>query len=182
MKVGYVRTSTRDQEAGYEAQLRDLTEAGAEKIFQEQVSSVDTCRPQLAAALDFLRQGDELIVTKMDRFVRSVADLVETERLIDQKGATLRILALGIDTKTPTGRLILNQLAGIAQFEREIMLERQLEGIAKAKREGKYKGRKPTARAKADDVRRLRAEGKGASAIARELSIGRQSVYRILGV
>ena len=97
------------------------------------------------------------------------------------KGAALRILNMGIDTGTPTGKLMLTIMGGVAEFEREIMLERQREGIAKAKAAGKYKGRAPTARAKADEVRALVGEGVGATEIARRLGIGRASVYRILG-
>ena len=96
------------------------------------------------------------------------------------KGVSLRILGMGLDTATANGRLMLNVLGSVAQFEREVMLERQREGIAKAKGEGKYKGRKPTARAKTDDIRRLASEGATREAIAAELKIGVASVYRVL--
>ncbi len=99
---------------------------------------------------------------------------------LEQKGASLRILAMNLDTDTPTGRLMINLVGSIAQFEREIMLERQREGISKAKGEGKYKGRAATARAKAEEVLALRKAGKGASEIAETLGIGRASVYRML--
>ena len=102
-----------------------------------------------------------------------------TERL-KAKGVTLRILSMDLDTSTPTGKLLLTMLGGIAEFERALMLERQREGIAKAKQEGKYKGRAPTARRKAQDVLKMKAEGKTADAIATELGIGRASVFRIL--
>jgi DNA invertase Pin-like site-specific DNA recombinase len=119
-------------------------------------------------------------VTKLDRLARSIADLVEIMKVIKGKGAALRILALNLDTTTPTGKLMLNLLGSIAQFERELMLERQREGIAKAKADGKYKGRSPTARAKRADVVELHAAGVGPMEIARRLDIGRTSVYRIL--
>ena len=131
-------------------------------------------------ALDYLRDGDALAVTKLDRLARSVADLCAIVARIERKGASLRILAMNLDTATPTGRLMLNIIGCVAQFEREIMLERQREGIAKAKGEGRYKGRKPTARAKAGDVLRLAAAGKTREAIAAELGIGVASVYRAL--
>src|SRR4029079_6407031 len=99
----------------------------------------------------------------------------------DASGVSLKVLEQAIDTSTPTGRLMFNMLGAIAQFERELMLERQREGVAKAKAEGKYKGRAPTARAKAAEVRRLCGEGVGATEIARRLGIGRASVYRVLG-
>jgi len=180
MKIGYSRTSTIEQKAGFEAQLRELENAGCEKFFKEQVSSVGD-RDQLDAALGFVREGDTLVVTKLDRLARSTAHLVQITEALDAKGAFLNILGLGIDSNTSTGRLMLTMLGAIAQFEREIMLERQKEGIAKAKADGKYKGRKPTARAKADEVLRLKQEGLGATAIAKELKIGRASVYRIIG-
>jgi DNA invertase Pin-like site-specific DNA recombinase len=179
--VGYARTSTLDQQAGIEAQERDLLAAGCEKIFREQISSVDVVkREQLAAALDFLREGDTLVVTKLDRLARSVPHMHELLKRITAKGAALNILGLGINTSTPTGMLMLNILGGVAEFERSIMLERQLEGIAKAKAEGKYKGRAPTALRKVSHVKELRAAGVGASDIARQLGMSRASVYNVL--
>lgn len=181
MLIGYARTSTLDQKAGLEAQLEQLNTAGCEKVFQEQVSSVDVqARQQLSDALEYLRAGDALVVTKLDRLARSVAHLVELNAALEEKKASLKILDLNMDTSTPQGKLMLTMLGGIAQFEREIMLERQREGIARAKAAGKYKGRKPTARAKAEEVKKLIEEGIGATEIARRLQIGRASVYRIL--
>jgi len=181
MLIGYARTSTLDQKAGFEIQLEELIHQGCEKVFREQVSSVDvTAREQLSQALEFIREGDTLVVTKLDRLARSVAHLLSILNELESKGAALKIVNLGIDTSTPTGRLMLTVLGGIAEFERGIMLERQREGIAKAKADGKYKGRKPTARAKADKVLKLRSEGIGPSEIAQRLGIGRASVYRIL--
>lgn len=181
MLIGYARTSTLDQKAGLDAQRRDLEADGCERIFVEQVSSVDVVsRAQLAEALAFAREGDTLVVTKLDRLARSVAHLVGILGQLEAKGVALRILSMGIDTATPTGKLMLTILGGVAEFEREIMLERQREGIAKAKADGKYKGRAPTARAKAEEVLRLHAEGIGGTEIAKRLGIGRASVYRIL--
>lgn len=179
MMIGLARTSTTEQIAGFEAQKRDLLAAGCEKIFAEQVSSVGE-RPQLQAALDYCRDGDQIVVCKLDRLARSMRDLMEIVAKIEAKGATLRILNMNLDTGTPTGRLMLNMLGSVAQFEREIMLERQREGIAKAKADGKFKGRAPTAQAKADDVKRLTSEGKGPVEIAAVLGISRTSVWRIL--
>ena len=178
--VGYARTSTTDQKAGLAAQLRDLNAAGCTKVFHEELSSVATKRPQLDAALDYLREGDTLIVTKPDRLARSTLDLLQIAKRLEGEGVTLRILSLDLNTSTPTGKLMLTVLGGIATFERDLMLERQREGIAKAKAEGKYKGRAPTARRKAADVVRLKAEGLTGDAIAAQLGIGRASVFRIL--
>jgi DNA invertase Pin-like site-specific DNA recombinase len=177
--VGYARTSTVEQAAGIEAQKRDLAAAGVKKLFSEQISSVAP-REELRRALEYLREGDTFVVTKLDRLARSVAHLVEITRTIEAKGAALRVLDLNLDTTTSIGKLMLNLLGSIAQFERELMLERQREGIAKAKREGKYRGRAPTARSKSGDVLSLRDEGVGPVEIARRLGMGRTSVYRIL--
>jgi len=179
MLIGYARTSTLDQEAGFEAQEVSLNEIGCDKIYKEQTSAVGP-RPELGDLLEFIREGDTLVVTKLDRLARSVRHLGEIVAALEAKGAALRILNMNIDTATPTGKLMLNVLGSVAQFEREMMLERQREGIAKAKADGKYKGRAPTARRKTADVLRLTVEGKGPAEIARELEIGRASVYRIL--
>jgi len=180
MKIGYARTSTVEQKAGFEAQIRDLKAAGVEKIFSEQLSSVDGNRPQLEAALDYCRDGDVLICTKLDRLARSVADVVKIEEQLRTKGAGLHVMDPAMDTATPAGRLTFNVLASIAQFEREIMLTRQREGIAKAKREGKYRGRKPKARDQASDIVKLRETGLKAPDIAVQLKISERSVYRVL--
>ena len=178
--VGYARTSTAEQEAGLAAQERDLRAAGCERVFSERVSSVGK-RQQLDAALDYLREGDVLVVTRPDRLARSVADLLGTVTWLRAKGVALRILSMGgsaLDTGTPTGQLMLTMLGAVAEFERTLMLERQREGIAKAKGEGRYKGRKPTARAKADEVRRLHGQDVRPTEIAKRLGIGRASIYR----
>lgn len=179
IKIGYGRTSTLDQIAGLEAQQRDLAAAGCEEVFVEQLSSVAATRPELERAIAVARKGDVFVVTKLDRLARSVFDLLSIVKRLQAKGVTLRVLDGAIDTSTANGRLQLNLLSSIAQFEREMMLERQKEGIAKAKREGRYKGRKPTAREHAGEVLERRARNEAPSAIARALKISPASVYRI---
>jgi DNA invertase Pin-like site-specific DNA recombinase len=182
MIVGYARTSTVDQQAGLEAQLRELKAAGAEKVFQEQISSA-AHRSQLKQCLDFVRDGDTLVVTKPDRLARSTAELLKIIDWLESEGARLIILSIGgqqIDTRNPTGKLMVTMLGAIGAFERDLMLERQREGIARAKAAGRYTGRKPTARAKAADVIRLAGEGVTREGIATRLGIGVASVYRIL--
>lgn len=179
MIVGYARTSTAEQEAGLEAQLRDLEHAGVEKIFQEHISSV-VKRDKLDAALDFVREGDVFVVTKLDRLARSIVGFWKIVETLEAKKVTLRILAMNLDTSTPTGRLMLTVMGGVAQFEREMMLERQKEGIAKAKAGGKYKGRAPTARRQLDRIKAMKADGVPAGQIADRLGIARSSVYRLL--
>lgn len=180
MQIGYARTSTVEQVAGVEAQKRDLEAAGCNKVFAEQVSSLAQ-RGQLEAAIDYLRDGDSLVVTKLDRLARSMRDLLAIVDRIEAKGAGLRILAMNLDTTTATGKLMLNVLGSVAEFERSMMLERQREGVAKAKAEGKYRGRAPTARAKAGEVEAMLAAGESPTAVAKKLGIGRSSVYRAMG-
>jgi DNA invertase Pin-like site-specific DNA recombinase len=179
MLVGYARTSTVTQDAGLEAQERDLKAIGVEKLFTEQVSSVAE-RAQLEAALDFCRARDALVVTRLDRLARSIRDLCAIVDRLEAKGVSLRILGMGLDTATANGRLMLNVLGSVAQFEREVMLERQREGIAKAKSEGKFKGRAPTARRKAEEVKALDKSGMTRLEIAGRLGMSERSVYRVL--
>ena len=179
MIIGYARTSTTDQRAGLEAQERDLKAAGVERLFSEQVGATGH-RKVLHEALDYVREGDVLVVTRLDRLARSVSDLVTITNALRRRKVGLRILSMNLDTTTPTGKLLLNLVGSIAEFERELMLERQREGIAKAKGEGKYKGRAPTARAKTSEILRLAAQGRTADQIAQELGIGRSSVFAIL--
>ena len=183
MLIGLARTSTLEQVAGLEGQVRDLEAFGCKKIFKEQVSSVAE-REQLEKALSMLRDGDKLIVTKLDRLARSVQHLGQIIERINGVSASLVILDMGgtaVDTSNPTGKLILNVMSSVAQFEREMMLERQREGIAKAKADGKYKGRKPTARAKTDMVRLALDKGISKAQICRDLEISKTSLYRIIG-
>ena len=181
MLIGYARTSTAKQNGGLLAQLGMLEQAGVDRdnVFQEQVSSVQE-RIQLEAAIRSLRKGDMLVVTKLDRLARSLENAIQLERKICERGATLRVLDPSIDTSQPIGRLLFNMISAIAQFEREIMLERQREGIARAAAEGKYKGRVPTARARTTEVISLAERQVGAVKIAKTLGISRASVYRIL--
>jgi DNA invertase Pin-like site-specific DNA recombinase len=180
--VGYCRSSCAEQVAGLEAQERQLLATGCTKIMKEAVSSV-AVRAQLDAALDFVREGDVFVVTRLDRLARSTTDLLSIVGKLEAKGVGLRILDFGgsvMDTKSPSGRLLLTMFAAVAEFERLVMLSRQKDGIAKAKAAGKYRGRAPTARAKAQQVRAMKDAGAGASEIAAALGIGRASVYRVL--
>ena len=183
MRIGLARTSTLEQVAGLEGQIRDLEAYGCERVFKEQVSSVAE-REQLETALGMLRDGDKLVVTKLDRLARSVQHLGQLIERINTARASLVILDMGgtaVDTSSPTGTLILNVMSSVAQFEREMMLERQREGIAKAKADGKYRGRKPTARAKADLVKLALEKGVSKAQICRDLEISKTSLYRIIG-
>ena len=181
MLIGYARTSTKDQEYSLAAQVERLSLIGCERFYKEQVSSVDEKREQLEQALDYIREGDVLVVTKLDRLARSVADTVAIQKKLEDKKAGLKILDMDIDTTTPTGKLQFNLLSAIAQFEREVMLERQKVGIAKAKAEGKYKGRKPISDKKKAEIAELAAQGNMTKdEIAKAVGVGVATVYRVL--
>lgn len=180
MIVGYARTSTYEQQFGLEAQIDALKNEKCERIFQERISSRGK-RPELDAALQFVREGDILIVTKLDRLARSVPDLWKLVSQLDEKKVSLRILNIALDTKSATGRLMLSMLAAVAEFERDIMLERQKDGIAKARSANVRFGRPPRARAQLPMIKELRSSGLSPSEIANQLSISRASIYRLLG-
>ncbi|MEZ6993930.1 MULTISPECIES: recombinase family protein [unclassified Aeromonas] len=174
--VGYARVSTGGQ--SLEVQLRALAECN--KVFQEKVSGASDDRAQLTLLLDYVKEGDVVMVTKLDRLARNTRHLLEISEFLQHKQVALRILNLGIDTSTPTGKLMLTMIGAIATFERELMLERQAEGIELAKRRGVYKGRKPTAMAKGNEVLALVAKGLPRSEIAKRTGISISSVQRIL--
>jgi len=174
--IGYARVSTTGQ--SLETQLEQLQDA--DRVFQEKESGAKKDRPELNALLDYVREGDIVVVTKLDRIARDTQHLLSIVERLETKGVSFKVLNMNLDTSTPTGKLMLTMLGAIATFERELMLERQAEGIAKAKAAGKYKGRKPTARAKSEQVVELAASGLARKAIAAQLNIGIASVYRAL--
>lgn len=175
--VGYARVSSTGQ--SLEVQLEKLTGAACEEIFAEKRSGTTRAeRVELDAALRFVRKGDVLVVSKLDRLARSVNDLSSIVADLDKRGVGFKVLDQAIDTTTSNGRLMLNMLAAFAEFETDLRAERQRDGIEKAKAEGRYTGRPATIQP--DAVKALRAEGLGASEIAKRLGIGRASVYRLL--
>jgi DNA invertase Pin-like site-specific DNA recombinase len=175
--IGYARVSTEGQELT--VQLEQLQAAGVEKVYKEKASGAKEDRPQLAAMIDYVREGDTVVACKLDRIARSTKHLLETVDTLESKGVAFKILNINLDTSTPTGKLMLSMLAAIGQFEREMMLERQREGIRLAKEAGAYKGRKPTAREKAARVMELIGQGMTKEKVAEETGIGIASVYRI---
>lgn len=178
MLVGYGRVSSSGQ--SLDIQLEALTAAGCEKVFAEKMSGRSTTdREQLGMALDFVREGDTLVVTRLDRLARSVGDLHQIIEKLAAKQVGFRCLnQSGVDTDTSTGRLMLAVLGAVAAFENDIRRERQMEGVAKAKAAGKYRGR--PASIDPARVKELHQTGMGASQIAKTLGIGRASVYRSL--
>ena len=178
MLVGYARVSSVGQ--SLEVQLDALRQAGCEKIFSEKRSGTTTAgRTELADALSFVREGDVLVVTRLDRLARSAGDLHALIKQLEGKGCGFDCLQQpGMATTTSTGKLMLNVLASIAEFEADIRRERQREGIERAKAAGVYKGRKSTI--DPAQVRSLRDQGLGGTEIAQKLGIARASVYRAL--
>ncbi|SEA34373.1 Site-specific DNA recombinase [Desulfuromusa kysingii] len=176
--VGYARVSTTDQ--SLDIQIEQLKAAGCKKIFSEKASGSKSDREQLNTLLEYVREGDTVICTKMDRIARSTKHLLNIVDRLKQQNIAFKVLNINLDTATPTGKLMLTMLGAIAEFERELMLERQKEGIQKAKTDGKYKGRKPTARMQKDKILVLLGQDKKKADIARELGIGLSSVYRII--
>lgn len=180
IRVGYARVSSSSQ--SLDVQREALFDAGCEKVFEEKVSGTSTSgRDELQRALEFVREGDEFVVTRLCRLARSVGDLHRIVEALAVKDVAFRCIAQpGVDTDSSTGRLMLNILGAVAAFENDIRRERQMEGVRRAKERGVYKGRKPSV--PVDRVRELRREGVSPSDIARALNIGRASVYRALAI
>ena len=177
MKVSYIRVSSTSQSLA--VQLEAVKKYGAEKIFQEKVSGTSTQgRDQLRECLDFVREGDELVITRIDRLARSVLDLQLIIKELTDKGVNLVATEQPISTKDATSKCFLDMLGVFAELETNLRKERQLEGIAKAKQKGIYKGGQT--KIDTDQIIKLKEEGLGATAIARQLNIHRDSVYRHL--
>jgi DNA invertase Pin-like site-specific DNA recombinase len=175
--IGYARVSTTDQ--NLEIQIAALKAAGCDVIRSEKRSGTSTKgRTELQTVLDFLRKGDCLMVTRIDRLARSIGDLQDIVRAVKAKGAALKATEQPIDTTSAAGKAFLDMLGVFAEFETNLRKERQAEGIAKAKAAGVYRGR--PASIDATKVRELKQKGLGASEIAKALKIGRASVYRAL--
>jgi DNA invertase Pin-like site-specific DNA recombinase len=177
-KIGYARVSSTDQDT--RIQVEALRAAGCDVIRQEKASGTTTeGRAELATVLDFLQRGDVLVVTRIDRLARSISDLLHIVTVIKGKGATIKATEQPFDTGDIYGELTFNLLGVFADFETKLRKERQMEGIAKAKADGVYKGRKATI--DPERLRQMQSQGMGATEIAKAMGIGRASVYRVLG-
>lgn len=178
--VAYARVSTRQQD--FQTQVDRLKEAGAEKVFTEKRSGLDGERPELGRCLEYVREGDTLIVTKLDRLARSTADLYRIVSDLQEKGVGFKVLDdSAVDTTTRTGKLVMGILALIAEFETEIRKERQMEGIAKAREEGRVGGRPPKVTEETrETIRRLRDEGESIRAIAAKVGFSKATVQKAL--
>lgn len=177
--VGYARVSSLDQ--NHTLQKNRLEESGCEKIFSEKQSGTSKKnRTALTDCLDYMREGDTLVITKIDRLARSARDLHNIVHDLEISKINLMVLDQSIDTRTPAGKAFLGMLATFAEFETNIRKERQLEGIAKAKAEGKFKGRKPTAQGKKAEMIALLQQGMSKPKIAKEVGVSVASVYNVL--
>ena len=179
MILGYVRVSTVEQNES--RQMVTMEKYNVEKVFMEKISAKDANRPKLQELLDFAREGDTIVIHDFSRLARSTKDLLEIVELLEAKKVTLISSKESIDTNTPTGRLMLKMISAINDFERENMLERQREGIAIAKAEGKYKGRKEV---KIDNFEeyynRYKNRELNKTQLAKELGVSRPTLDKLI--
>ena len=179
MQVGYIRISTIGQNTARQEVL--MRELGVEKVFIDRMSGKNTDRPQLKEMMAFVRQGDTVVVESISRFARNTRDLLELVEQLTQKGVEFVSKKESIDTSTPTGKFMLTIFGAVAQLEREYLLQRQKEGIAIAKQEGRYKGRKPLDRPELDSVITIWQNGEITAVEAmRRLRMSKTTFYRIV--
>lgn len=179
MKIAYVRVSTIEQNEA--RQIEALEKFGIEKWFTEKVSAKDTNRPRPKQMLDFAREGDTIYIHDFSRLARSTKDLLEIVETLQSKGIHLVSNKENIDTSTPTGKLMLTMIAAINEFERANLLERQKEGISIAKRNGKYKGRKPFSSDKFEELYALYLSREmNKSELAKRLGISRPTLDKLI--
>lgn len=178
--IGYARISTADQD--HALQRDALTAAGCDKVFYETASGAQRDRPELARLLEYLRQGDTLAVWRLDRLGRSLPHLIEVTTSLAERGIGFRSLTEGIDTTTTSGKLVFHIFAALAEFERELIRDRTMAGLAAAKAAGRTGGRRPklTERQVAT-ARQMNTDGETITAIADVLGVARSTVYRALG-
>lgn len=175
---GYARVSTKDQDLS--VQLSKLNEHGVDRVYSEKISGKNTNRPELERLLEQLRSGDTIVITKIDRLARNMRDFQNIVHDLNERGVSLKIIDHNIDTTSSQGRLFLNMLGMFAEFERDMIKERQLEGIAHAKANGVYTGRKPTSDDKKKQVLELAATGMKKANIVRETGLGKTTVFKII--
>src|SRR6185437_13277377 len=180
--VGYARVSSIGQDLG--VQLEKLEKAGCHKVFKEKRSGVDAGRPELKRCLEYLREGDTLLVTKIDRLARSTSDLYRIVSELAEKGVSFKVSDdPTIDTTSRTGKLVMGILALIAEFENDIRRERQMDGIAKARNRGVKFGRKREVTDEVGkEIKKLRKAGDTVSAIMKKVGLSKASVYRALAL
>ena len=184
MKVGYARVSSRDQEGSLEGQEVALRTAGCSKVFQDRLSGATADRPGLNDALEYLRDSeDTLVVARLDRLGRSLPDALRTVQALADRGIGLQALDVQLDTSTASGRLMLNMLLMLAEWERDLLRERTREGVARARAAGRRPGPKPKLNAEqVEAVRAAVAGGQPVAAVARSFGVSRPTIYKALQV
>jgi DNA invertase Pin-like site-specific DNA recombinase len=176
--IGYARVSTNEQDTSI--QIEQLQKAGCHRVFQEKASGTSQNRAKLNELLDFIREGDTLVITRIDRLARSLRDLQNIVHDLKQKGIGIKATEQPIDTSTAAGKAFLDMLGVFAEFETNIRKERQGEGINKAKKNRVYKGRKPITEAVKRMITQLHTNGLRRAEIVKETGVGRTSIYNIL--
>lgn len=180
MRIGYARVSTHQQQESLSAQKQALEEYGCENIYTDQVSGAKTNRPGLMAALEYAREGDSVVVTRLDRLGRSTIDILRTVEELDDRGIRIEALDTKLDTDTPAGRLVISVLASMAEFERNLIVERTKEGLAHSKAQGRIGGRPPRL-----DVTQQQAalaaisSGMSESQVAQTFGVSRSTITRL---
>lgn len=177
MLIGYARVSTQDQ--NLELQREALTKSGCQKVFEDKVSGTRADRPGLAKALEMLREGDTLVVSKLDRLGRGVKQLVDLVGALHKQGVQLKSLTDAIDTRTPSGQLFFHVMVSLAAMERELVVERTRAGLDVARQLGRTGGRKPKmTKSKVESAKKLLASGVPAKDVAKSLGVSVPTLYR----
>lgn len=177
--IGYARVSSLEQ--NLDIQVEKLEQEGCSKIYQEKLSGVDSKRPELAKCLDYVREGDTLIITRLDRLARSVLHLNQISQLLQEKKVEFKVIDQHIDTTTSLGRLMFNILGAFAEFENEIRKERQMDGILKAKKRGvQFGGQFKLTLEEVEELKRKREDGVLIRELMAEYNLSKATVYRYL--
>lgn len=181
MRIGYARVSTKSQGESLGTQHEALRAAGCSKVFEDVISGARSDRPGLCAALEYMRDDDVLVVTRLDRLGRTALDTLRTIDELSRRDLAVIVMSPELDTRSKEGRLMVAIMSGLAEFERDLLIERTREGVAHARAEGRVAGPKP--KLSSEQVRLARkavVDGESVSSVARSLGVSRQTVYRAM--
>ena len=181
MLIGYARVSTKRQGDSLDTQRQTLEDYGCKKVFTDTISGAKSARPGLDEALDYMREGDVLVVTRLDRLGRTALDTLRTISALDERGTPVVMLDPSLDTRTKEGKLMVTIMSGLAEWERDLLIQRTREGVAHARAQGRVGGPKPKLSSEqAQVVKELIDGGKTISAVARAFGVSRPTIYRAL--